>query len=52
MPHWESQMALGRLPHPAVLMGRAVGALDRTLNTARAHLLAGILAARSADGRC
>ncbi|MGJ8595285.1 adenosylcobinamide-phosphate synthase CbiB [Sulfitobacter sp.] len=32
-----------RLPHPAVLMGRAVSALDRTLNTERAPLLSGLL---------
>ena len=32
-----------RLPHPAVLMGRAVGALDRTLNTGRYGLVAGTL---------
>lgn len=32
-----------RMPHPAVLMGRAVSALDRTLNTERAPLLSGLL---------
>ncbi len=32
-----------RLPHPAVLMGRAVSVLDRTLNTGRASILAGLI---------
>jgi adenosylcobinamide-phosphate synthase len=32
-----------RLPHPAVLMGRAVGALDRRLNKGRARILKGLL---------
>ena len=32
-----------RLPHPAVLMGRAVSALDRTLNTGRTPILAGLV---------
>jgi len=32
-----------RIPHPAVLMGRAVSALDRALNTGRYALLAGAL---------
>ena len=33
-----------RLPHPAVLMGRAVGFLDRHLNRNRYNFLAGLLA--------
>lgn len=33
-----------RVPHPAVLMGRAVGFLDRLLNRDRYSLLAGLLA--------
>jgi adenosylcobinamide-phosphate synthase len=33
-----------RIPHPAVLMGRAVGILDRHLNRNRYRLLAGFLA--------
>ena len=33
-----------RLPHPAVLMGRAVGFLDRTLNKGTARRAAGCLA--------
>lgn len=33
-----------RLPHPAVLMGRAVGALDRWLNRGEARVLKGALA--------
>lgn len=33
-----------RLPHPAVLMGRAVGRLDRLLNPDRGGILAGALA--------
>ncbi|AVO36824.1 adenosylcobinamide-phosphate synthase CbiB [Pukyongiella litopenaei] len=33
-----------RLPHPAVLMGRAVGRLDRTLNRGAHRRLAGVLA--------
>lgn len=32
-----------RLPHPAVLMGRAVGALDRALNPERGGIMAGAL---------
>ncbi len=33
-----------RIPHPAVLMGRAVGYLDRTLNPAQGGILAGVFA--------
>ena len=33
-----------RLPHPAVLMGRAVGFLDRTLNSGGARRAKGVLA--------
>ncbi|KIN73975.1 adenosylcobinamide-phosphate synthase CbiB [Sulfitobacter guttiformis] len=32
-----------RIPHPAVVMGRAVGLLDRTLNTGRLGIPAGLL---------
>ncbi|OWU81090.1 adenosylcobinamide-phosphate synthase CbiB [Phaeobacter sp. 22II1-1F12B] len=40
----EPQWLWSRLPHPAVLMGRAVGWLDRTLNSGRARRAKGVLA--------
>ena len=36
----EPQWLWSRLPHPAVLMGRAVGRLDRALNSGSATLAA------------
>ena len=39
----EPKWLWSRLPHPAVLMGRAVGTLDRTFNTGRNALPAGLL---------
>ncbi|KEJ90982.1 adenosylcobinamide-phosphate synthase CbiB [Sulfitobacter donghicola] len=40
----EPRWLWSRLPHPAVLMGRAVGFLDKELNTDKTSILAGILA--------
>lgn len=40
----EPRWLWSRLPHPAVLMGRAVGFLDRTLNPDRGGVWAGALA--------
>jgi adenosylcobinamide-phosphate synthase len=40
----EPRWLWSRLPHPAVLMGRAVGFLDRTLNPDRGGIWAGTLA--------
>jgi adenosylcobinamide-phosphate synthase len=40
----EPEWLWSRVPHPAVLMGRAVGFLDRTLNPAKGGIMAGILA--------
>ncbi|WP_299413051.1 adenosylcobinamide-phosphate synthase CbiB [uncultured Sulfitobacter sp.] len=40
----EPRWLWSRLPHPAVLMGRAVTALDRTLNHGAGSILAGVLA--------
>jgi adenosylcobinamide-phosphate synthase len=40
----EPEWLWSRLPHPAVLMGRAVAAFDRKLNTGRHGVVAGILA--------
>ncbi len=40
----EPQWLWSRLPHPAVLMGRAVGWLDRHLNTGTARRARGVLA--------
>lgn len=39
----EPRWLWSRVPHPAVLMGRAVGLLDRRLNPERGGILAGIL---------
>lgn len=40
----EPRWLWSRLPHPAVLMGRVVGALDKRLNTAPAQRAKGVLA--------
>ena len=40
-PHW----LWSRVPHPAVMMGRAVSALDRTLNQGEMQKLKGVIAA-------
>ncbi|MFL4469904.1 adenosylcobinamide-phosphate synthase CbiB [Tateyamaria armeniaca] len=40
----EPRWLWGRLPHPAVLMGRAVAALDKALNNGAAQRLKGMLA--------
>ena len=40
----EPRLLWDRLPHPAVLMGRAVAALDRRLNEGAARRLKGVLA--------
>lgn len=40
----EPRWLWGRLPHPAVLMGRAVGALDRALNSGTSRRLKGVAA--------
>lgn len=41
----EPEWLWSRLPHPAVLLGRAVGALDRLLNRGEGRVLKGALAA-------
>ncbi|MEP3442163.1 MAG: adenosylcobinamide-phosphate synthase CbiB [Sulfitobacter sp.] len=40
----EPKWLWGKLPHPAVLMGRAVGALERGLNRSQNSIAAGVLA--------
>ena len=40
----EPRMLWDRLPHPAVLMGRLVAFLDRTLNTGQDRKSKGVLA--------
>jgi len=40
----EPKWLWSKLPHPAVLMGRAVGALERSLNRSQSSMAAGVLA--------